>query len=602
MITKASVWTQRGAGRTVTETRRGFDMKLQALLSSDSEHRLLGLMLMLLHLALWWDFPGAISRSLMLAHLGIFLIWQPMWSREQRLDWDRLLIFSLVIVAFGVWLNWWLIAFWLVLLIGLVGGRVNIRRADRTAYMIAGLFLVFELLIGVVPPMFAVSAFSPELARPLGYALLAFPCSLLFIRGQAAAGQPSRAVDFLYGLTVALLVIILVLGSLLSMYHFGYEYAVALLQAVLGIAVFLLAISWLWTPVAGFSGLGQIWTRYLLNVGTPFEEWLGHISSLAARSRSPEDFLRGAIESLTVLPWLPGCEWKSSASTGTAGRITPYALNIRIRDLDLTLYTERPVAASLQLHGQLLVQLVSDFYQAKHREQELAQKAQLQAIYETGARVTHDIKNLLQSLYVVAVAVQADQDDRGPELQALLKRQLPNITHRLQLALDKLQAPQEEPTSYSLLSQWWAEAHESADDVKFSSEIRHDGEIPRELFSRVLENLLDNARFKRQSAPDIAVHARVAGLPDGVRLEVEDTGVCVPDSVSESLFRGPVSSNSGLGVGLYQSYQQARELGFELRLDHNEDGRVVFALEGRWHRQPTMQNVTPLRTMDPTPS
>ena len=85
-------------------------------------------MLVLLHIALWWDFPGAISRSLMLAHLGVFLIWQPIWSRDSHLEWGSLVLFSMLTVAFTLWLNWWLIAFWLILLLGLVGARVGQRR------------------------------------------------------------------------------------------------------------------------------------------------------------------------------------------------------------------------------------------------------------------------------------------------------------------------------------------------------------------------------------------------------------------------------------------------------------------------------------------
>ena len=45
----------------------------------------------------------------------------------------------------------------------------------------------------------------------------------------------------------------------------------------------------------------------------------------------------------------------------------------------------------------MLIHLIGHFYGAKHRELELANSAHLQAIYETGARVTHDIKNLFIS-------------------------------------------------------------------------------------------------------------------------------------------------------------------------------------------------------------
>ena len=95
--------------------------RMLSLLSPRSEHRLLSCMLVVLHLALWWDFPGAVSRSLMLIHLGIFLIWQPLWSREHKLEWGGLTLFFLLTAAFIWWLNWWLIAFWMVLLIGLIG-------------------------------------------------------------------------------------------------------------------------------------------------------------------------------------------------------------------------------------------------------------------------------------------------------------------------------------------------------------------------------------------------------------------------------------------------------------------------------------------------
>ena len=40
------------------------------------------------------------------------------------------------------------------------------------------------------------------------------------------------------------------------------------------------------------------------------------------------------------------------------------------------------------------------FYIAKIREKTLTQQTHLKAIYETGARITHDIKNLLQSFWL----------------------------------------------------------------------------------------------------------------------------------------------------------------------------------------------------------
>ena len=45
---------------------------LAFLINKRFEHQILALMLASLHLALWWDFGGALSRSLILAHTTIF--------------------------------------------------------------------------------------------------------------------------------------------------------------------------------------------------------------------------------------------------------------------------------------------------------------------------------------------------------------------------------------------------------------------------------------------------------------------------------------------------------------------------------------------------
>ncbi len=50
----------------------------------------------------------------------------------------------------------------------------------------------------------------------------------------------------------------------------------------------------------------------------------------------------------------------------------------------------------------------------------------MQAVYETGARITHDIKNLLQSLQTTTSAMQAAKSGDDAELKALIARQLPH--------------------------------------------------------------------------------------------------------------------------------------------------------------------------------
>ena len=64
-------------------------------------------------------------------------------------------------------------------------------------------------------------------------------------------------------------------------------------------------------------------------------------------------------------------------------------------------------------------------------------------------------------------------------------------------------------------------------------------------------------------------------------LTVCDDGEAIPDEVVASLFRAPVASRTGLGIGLYQAARHAEFYGYELRVAGNETGRVCFELRQR---------------------
>ncbi len=546
-----------------------------------NEYRLLALMLMLLHSAVWWDFGGYLSRSLLLAHLGLFLIWQPVWRRDQRLEWQGSLNLILPTLAFIYWLNWPLVTFWVLLLTGIVGGRVTAARAERNAYMIALIFLVSELLIGCLPPMFSIYSLATEVQVFFGYALFVLPLGLLVFPTRERGHERTRAVDFLYGLTVSLLAAILGLGSLLSTYSTGAPYATALLQAIVAISLFLLAISWLWAPQGGFSGLGQLWERYLLNIGTPFEQWAGGVARLADQQQSPREFLPSAMQQFIDLPWVAGITWNATGSKGSLGTVTRHTLRVRDGEVQGVVYAHRPLGTALLLHGKLLLNLLGHFYSAKERERELAQQAHLQAIYETGARVTHDIKNLLQSLNTLTLALQQSGGEQRADALRLLENQLPHITQRLQLALDKLQTPVTEQTTQMLLSEWWEnlKTRNLGRRLHFHETLTADPLIPLDCFDSVVENLLENARFKRQSEPALSIYVEVTADADHLELSVRDTGAGISAETAGNLFKGALPSASGLGIGLYQAARQAEQAGFKLRLRGRKAGDVCFVLE-----------------------
>jgi signal transduction histidine kinase len=556
----------------------------QILLDPRYEHWLLALMLGCLHISVWGGFGGALSRSLMLAHLGLFLIWQPLWSRERRLSWSNGLVYVAATLAFIVWMSWPLVSFWLLLLTGFVGRRVKVGRANRYAYLLALVFLVSELLIGCIPPMVRVPALPADAKLLFAYAMALVPIGLFFIPVSGTRARGDQSVDFLHGLTASLLVTVLGMGSLLDTYVTGARYPVAVIQTILAISAFLLAIGWLWSPLAGFSGLGQLWERYVQNIGTPFEQWLSRLTGAAQRHSTPEAFLAAAMLQLSELAWVRGVSWRGEGVEGMQGELSEHQFRTRAGGVLIEVSAERPVGATLLLHGHLLVRLMGHFYQAKRRERELAQRAHLQAVYETGARVTHDIKNLLQSLHTLSVALQDADGAEREAVQRLLARQLPHITQRLQLALDKLQAPADSSVPYGDLGEWWesACARNEGRDVVFNAAITEPRRVPIELFDSVVENLLDNARIKRQSEPGIAIRVDLVSDAEGLRLAVSDSGSGIEDETARQLFRGPVDSRSGLGIGLYQAARLAEQLGYRLRLrDGVGPGVCVELLEAR---------------------
>ena len=63
-------------------------------------------------------------------------------------------------------------------------------------------------------------------------------------------------------------------------------------------------------------------------------------------------------------------------------------------------------------------------------------------------------------------------------------------------------------------------------------------------------------------------------------LEVCNAGAAIAAKTARELLRRPVSSDSGLGIGLYQVARHAEVSGFTLALAHNADGKVSFVLSG----------------------
>jgi signal transduction histidine kinase len=283
-------------------------------------------------------------------------------------------------------------------------------------------------------------------------------------------------------------------------------------------------------------------SRYLFSIGLPVEKWLHVLAELLQVEARPERFLSEAVAALLRVPSVAGVSWRAGDTTDEQGSRTPQAVEYASSELALTIYSRYRLGPTLRWHLHLLGQLLGEFYVAKLGEEKRS----------------------------------------SPELQALLRRQLPLIERRLAETLEKLQRPQESGEIYVAARLWWESLARQyrGEGVEFEPAAPPPGvRLPRSLFDSVADNLIRNALAKR--ADDEGLRVRVAlECGEHLALRVCDSGAAVPAAIAANVLRAPVSSRSGLGIGLYQAARQAEASGYRLTLESNREGEVCFALTG----------------------
>ncbi|HYJ20310.1 MAG TPA: ATP-binding protein [Burkholderiales bacterium] len=542
----------------------------------------LSLTLLALHGALVLELGDPLAKALLLSHFGFFLLWQPLWRGEQKLIPGQAILIigaAVLLIAAG---SWWLTALWLAVLFSLIGGNVpGIKNiGQRVISLLAAVYLLAILLTWVVPHLFPEQSFPAILTTVVRYVLVLPVIAIFFVRTERSQVASAYSVDLFYSLLLFLMVVVLVLGAFVIKEVSHGNYVVALAQALIVIAGLLVALSLLWDPRAGFAGIGQLLTRYFLSMGVPFERWMHSLAALADRERDPDKFVVVASHEMSELPWLSGVQWAGRGSSGVAGDTTKYATSFTFGGLTLTLYTRWSPSPALVLHIRLLARLLGDYYDAKVREQEQRRNAYVQAIYETGSRLTHDVKNLLQTLRSLCTAAETSDEGDADALRLLMQRQLPQITQRLQITLDKLNTKPPIGNDSTPAAQWLETikqryAHEH---VEFEwADLPAGLSLPGDLFESAATNFLQNALEKRKAHSGLKIVARMQ-WDGGFHFSVCDDGQPVPEQLVQQLFAAPVQSNSGLGVGLYQSAKFAKEQGYRVGLYTNRPGQVCFGL------------------------
>ena len=563
------------------------------------EHRrgVLLCLLVVLHLTLLAGGKSVIGLMCWFVDVGLFILWQPFVQTERRLNYGNLLLIAAAL-ALGAWLyGWWMLIVWVSVLAALLGGRVMLinHRPTRLFYLLAFAYLVGAVLIWLVPKVVPDPALiGPSLERQFVWiAPVLFLCMFLLPRPQEVGWSQRGIFDFFYSLFIFLLISVLVLGSLAFMLLKNHLYFEALFRTLFSMALLLLVVAWAWNPRPGFSGVGVFFSQYLLTIGLPFDTWLRRLMDCAEREDDPDLFFKEVCERLLLeLPWVVGGTWSpvkgTDAGSGAFGGHSSHRQEYTNRSLVLTVYTRHALSPVLVWHLQLLTRLASEYYVAKWRARTLQQMSYLQAVHRTGARLTHEIKNLLQSLDNLCYLMQNANDGDAESLHALLRRQLPQIGQRLHGALDKLQAPGDEAATragggdYVLPDAWWGALQQrfAQKRIEFSTtNFAETARLPNALFDSVADNLLHNALIKQLNEGDIRITVFLS--PDARTLRVCDSGSAVGADLAGRLCREPVASESGFGIGLFNAASQAESMGYCLRLSCNLEGRVCFELSER---------------------
>ncbi|MEP7070451.1 MAG: hypothetical protein ABI789_14475 [Usitatibacter sp.] len=539
-------------------------------------------MLLALHAALIAAPGGELQRVLLLVHFGLFLLWQPFIAGERELEiFAGVLLFGIVAITL-YFLAGWIIVGWLLVLLGILGGRVfTVQAVQRNRfYLVAFSYVLAILLLRAVPALLLPDQPIPEPLAHFGAIVLPLMLLLLAVlplgnQEQTGAGQ---VFDFFYAVLVFQLGVVLVLGSIAVMRFTDDHYFTSVALTVLGFGAALFVLAVLWNPLRGFGGLRTYFSRYLLSVGMPFELWMRRIAELSETEPDSSVFLDESFRDIASFPWIRGARWRSPDGESGFGVEDGYATRFTYHQLEVIFHTEVSLSPALFLHMRLLAQVVGEFYEGKRRENALRRNAYLQAVHETGARLTHDVKNLLQSLY--ALTSMAPRGDAGG-YDALLQRQLPQLTKRLHATLEKLRAPEIATRELSVTSRaWWADLERRMGDagLVLKPSIEMDVEVPGALFDSFVENGIDNVREKMARERDIELSIVFSCDLRRVELSVCDTGSPVAEDITRKLLREPIERDGGMGIGLYHAARQAKLAGYRVELTHNRAGYVCFTL------------------------
>ncbi len=541
--------------------------------------QILASILLLYHLLIWGVEEHLLQFSLTFILYGLFLLWQPLWSKQAKVTRTPVALVALVCILLAYSFPNESLVFFGLIVSGLIGSRLLGQSAFRSFDLLALLIITLEMAVGLVPDTFDQIQLPPLFTEYMQTVILVPVLLFFFAPNPDHRAQGRSQVDLMHGLLASTLLFIVLLGGIVINLLYGVDYIDGLLLTVFIVATLTIGISWFWNPGIGYSGIGVLWNRYAMTIGGPFETWINTLTTLIEeRYLSPNEYLEAACEYLVENDWLNSIEWHFENFKISAGEKKGARFEHQLdHNLTVVLYFKANSGTALEQHTILLIRMAYQFYLAKLNQEKVRVQEHFATIHHTGARLTHDIKNILQSIKTSIEILDMNRESRGT--QQLLQTNLNQIGARLENTLNKLRAPKLDTHVNLVNCRKWikrvGKQHNSNPRMFFHSDIENNLELPIDLFDSVADNLINNA-LKKPSATQIDV--RLMSSADVIVLSVCDNGDALPSEMEKSLFSQPVSSGTGMGIGLYQAAIMAHAFNYKLELSQNERSRVCFNL------------------------
>jgi hypothetical protein len=129
------------------------------------EQQILAAMLLAFHSLIWFIEGSLIKYSFIFVLYGLFLLWQPLWSKESSISKPTTLLPIVLMLSFSFFFLNESLIFFALLVSGLIGSRLFTYTSTRTFDLLTIAILIIEIAIGVIPYTFEQIRLYPQFAN-----------------------------------------------------------------------------------------------------------------------------------------------------------------------------------------------------------------------------------------------------------------------------------------------------------------------------------------------------------------------------------------------------------------------------------------------------